>query len=162
VPWSGAPECPVCHRTVSGAPGPYKSKLFTFGFLQCRSIIIHRTVWCATGPSGVPPDRPVHQAEQRLPAQRSTATDTCERYSAHTVHAEVRAAVRGAPDSEQCLSGAALDCPVPQEDKSSNNCLRLNPNDRVMWLAHRTLSGGAPDCPVRPSTAATPNGCFGR
>jgi hypothetical protein len=21
VPWSGAPDCPVCHRTVSGAPG---------------------------------------------------------------------------------------------------------------------------------------------
>jgi hypothetical protein len=31
----------------------------------------------------------------------------------------------------------------------------------VTWLAHRTLSGGAPDCPVRPSTAALPNGCFG-
>jgi hypothetical protein len=30
-----------------------------------------------------------------------------------------------------------------------------------MWLAHRTESGGAPDCLVRPSTAATPNGCFG-
>jgi hypothetical protein len=24
----------------------------------------------------------------------------------------------------------------------------------VTWLAHRTVSGGAPDCPVRPSTAA--------
>jgi hypothetical protein len=22
VPWSGAPDCPVCHRIVSGAPGP--------------------------------------------------------------------------------------------------------------------------------------------
>src|SRR5688572_28239265 len=31
---------------------------------------------------------------------------------------------------------------------------RSNPNGRVTWLAHRTLSGGAPDCPVRPSTAA--------
>ena len=27
----------------------------------------------------------------------------------------VRAAPEGAPDSEQCLSGAALDYPVPQE-----------------------------------------------
>jgi hypothetical protein len=58
-PWSGAPDCPVCHRTVSGAPGPYDFKLFTFGFLQRRSAIIHRTVWCATGLSGAP-------AEQRL------------------------------------------------------------------------------------------------
>jgi hypothetical protein len=56
--------------------------------------------------SGVPPDCPVHQAEQRLPAQRSTATDTCKRYSARTVRAEVRAAARGAPDSEQYMSGA--------------------------------------------------------
>ena len=31
----------------------------------------------------------------------------------------------------------------------------------VTWLAHRTLFGGAPDCPVRPSTAAFPNGHFG-
>jgi hypothetical protein len=60
----------------------------------------------------------VHQAKQRLPAQRSTATDTCQRYSARTVHAEVRAAARGAPDSEQYLSGAAPDCLVPLEDKA--------------------------------------------
>jgi hypothetical protein len=24
VAWSGAPDCPVCHRTVSGAPGDSK------------------------------------------------------------------------------------------------------------------------------------------
>jgi hypothetical protein len=30
-----------------------------------------------------------------------------------------------------------------------------------MWLAHRTVSGGAPDCPVRPSTAAFTNDHFG-
>jgi hypothetical protein len=60
----------------------------------------------------------VHQAEQRLPAKRSTATDTCKRYSAWTVRAEVRAAARGTPDGEQYLSGVAPDCPVPLEDKS--------------------------------------------
>jgi hypothetical protein len=26
---------------------------------------------------------------------------------------------------------------------------RSNPNGLVTWLAHRTLSGGAPDCPMR-------------
>jgi hypothetical protein len=71
------------------------------------------------------------------------------------------AAVRGAPDSEQCLSGATPDCPMPLEDKGSNGRLRPNPNDWVTWLAHQTVSDGAPDCLVRPSTAATPNGCFG-
>jgi hypothetical protein len=33
------------------------------------------------------------------------------------------------------------------EDRSSNG--------RVTWLAHRTVSGGAPDCPVRHATAAS-------
>jgi hypothetical protein len=41
-----------------------------------------------------------------------------QRYSARIVHTEVRATVEGAPDSEQCLSGAAPDCPVPHEDKA--------------------------------------------
>jgi hypothetical protein len=31
APWSGAPDCPVHHRTVSGAPGKTDCKLFTFG-----------------------------------------------------------------------------------------------------------------------------------
>jgi hypothetical protein len=38
---------------------------------------------------------------------------------------------------------------------------RLNPNGWVTWLAHRTVSGGAPDCSVRPSIAEFPNGHFG-
>jgi hypothetical protein len=38
---------------------------------------------------------------------------------------------------------------------------RSNPNGRVIWLAHRTVSGGAPDCPVRHATAASTNGYFG-
>jgi hypothetical protein len=70
----------------------------------------------------------------------------------------VRAQARGAPNTEQCLSGAAPDCPVPLEDKASNGQKLLNPNGWVTWLVHRTVSGGAPDYPVRPSTAATPNG----
>jgi hypothetical protein len=38
---------------------------------------------------------------------------------------------------------------------------RSNPNGWVTWLAHRTVSGGAPDCPVCPSTDNLPNGHFG-
>jgi hypothetical protein len=30
---------------------------------------------------------------------------------------------------------------------------RSEPNGRLTWLAHRTVSGGAPDCPVRHATA---------
>jgi hypothetical protein len=47
-----------------------------------------------------------------------TAMDTCERYSARTVRAEVKADARGAPDSEQYLSGAAPNCLVPLEDEA--------------------------------------------
>jgi hypothetical protein len=95
----------VCHGTVSGVPGPYNCELATFGFLRPRSAIIHRTVRCATGLSGAP-------AEQRL----SSATVDCTvSLTALQFAAEVRAEVRGAPDSEQSLSGAAPDCPVPLE-----------------------------------------------
>jgi hypothetical protein len=38
---------------------------------------------------------------------------------------------------------------------------RLESNDRVTWLAHRTVSGGAPDCPVRHATEAFTNCSFG-
>jgi hypothetical protein len=46
---------------------------------------------------------------------------------------------------------------VPLEDNSSNGQKLPNPNGWVTWLAHRTVSGGAPDCLVRPSIAACPN-----
>jgi hypothetical protein len=49
---------------------------------------------------------------------------------------------------------------VPLKDKASNGQKLLTHNGWVTWLAHRTVSGGAPDCPLRPSTAATPNGCL--
>ena len=45
--------------------------------------------------------------------------------------------------------------------QSSNSRNRQNPNGWVTWLSHWIVSGVAPDCPVRPSTAALPNGCFG-
>jgi hypothetical protein len=38
---------------------------------------------------------------------------------------------------------------------------RSKPNDLVTWLAHRIVSGGAPDCPVRHTTDALTNGSFG-
>jgi hypothetical protein len=52
---------------------------------------------------------------------------------------KVRTEVRGAPDTEQCLSGAAPDCPVSLEDKASNGQKLQNPNGWVTWLAHRTV-----------------------
>jgi hypothetical protein len=52
--------------------------------------------------------------------------------------------VKGAPDSEQYLSGAAPDYLVPLEDKASNSRQRPNPNGWVTWLAHRTIDNSHP------------------
>jgi hypothetical protein len=101
--WFGAPDSPMCHQIVSGALGSYKLQLAALGFLQCHSAIIHQTVRCATRLSGV-------TAEQRL---FGATVDCIVPLTALQFAAKVRAEVRGAPDSEQCMSGAALDCPVP-------------------------------------------------
>jgi hypothetical protein len=56
------------------------------------------------------------------------------------------------------------DCPVHHRTvrwPRSQKLQRSNPNGRVTWLVHRTVSGGAPDCPVRHATAAFTNGYFG-
>jgi hypothetical protein len=98
VPWSGAPDCPVAHQTVSSAPGPYNSELATFEFLQRHSDIIHRTVQSTSGATALQCNGRLHSALTAL-----------------QFAAEVRAKIRGAPDSEQYLSGVAPDCPVPQE-----------------------------------------------
>jgi hypothetical protein len=91
----------VCHRTLSGALGSYESELATFGFQKSCFAIIHRTVKCTSGATTV--------------AQWSTATDT---YKSATVRAESEQPPEGAPDSEQYMSGAAPNCPVPHEDKA--------------------------------------------
>jgi hypothetical protein len=105
----------VRHRTMSDAPGRYTSELFTFGFLQRRSAIIHRTVRCATGLSGAP-------LEQQL---FGATVDCTVPLIALQFVAEVGAQVRGAPDKEQCLSGAAPDCPVPPEVSAPTvDCVR--------------------------------------
>jgi hypothetical protein len=154
APWSGAPDCPVCHWTVSGAPGKNDFKLFTFGFPRRTSAIIHRSVWCATGLSGAP-------AEQRSSARNGRL---CKANSANQM-SEQRSEGHRTVRCRTGLSGVAPDCPVPHEDKASNGRPTPSPNGRMTWwhtghcpVAHRTLSGGAPDCPVRPSPAAFSNG----
>jgi len=49
--WSGAPDCPVHHQTVSGAPEDFNANSSPSGILQSRHAIIHRTVRCT--PDGV-------------------------------------------------------------------------------------------------------------
>jgi hypothetical protein len=60
-----------------------------------------------------------------------------------TVHAEVRLAPEGAPDSLQDLSGAPPDCLVAQKTEA--------PTVRIQRLGD---VAGAPDCPVLHATTA--------
>jgi hypothetical protein len=46
--WTGAPDSPVRHQTVSGAPYPYEDEPATLGKTEPRSAIIHLTVQCAS------------------------------------------------------------------------------------------------------------------
>jgi hypothetical protein len=94
LPWSGAPDCPVCHRTMSGAPSDsvrctteIDSELASFRNLGGRSAIIHRTIRCNTGLSGVP-------AEQRLLRTNGRLQKTLNALQCAPAHAKVRAGAR--------------------------------------------------------------------
>jgi hypothetical protein len=55
-------------------------------------------------------------------------------------------------------------CPVHHWTVRWPSCQKLQrsePNDLVTWLAHRTVSGGTLDCPVRHTTEAFTNGQLG-
>ena len=128
------PKCALVWRTgLSGVPPDCvrctrdsNSELLTFGNSGGRSAIIHRTVRCASGATATS-------------CQRSSA----ERIECATVRARVRAEPDGAPDTEQCLSGAPPDCPVAQKTEAPTVGIQ-RPSDVA----------GAPDCPVRHATAA--------
>jgi hypothetical protein len=136
-PWSGALDCPVCHRTVSGAPGWIHSNCSASGFWKCHSAIIHRTVRCSIGLSDVPSGATVVSSTVEFNGRLTTlqCTDRAHR---------VRSAPEGAPDIEQWLSGG------PTCQSSNGRTLTVG------WRGWRTGQ-----CLVRPSTAAFPNGHFG-
>jgi hypothetical protein len=87
----------------------------------------------------------VHQRSNGYFAQRSPAKAEEQRTNAQIVRGRAERKVKGAPDTEQCMSGAAPDCLVPLEDKASKGQKLPNPNGWVTWLAHRTVSGAPID-----------------
>jgi hypothetical protein len=172
----------VCHRTVSGAPPDsvrctrgLQAKLFTFGKIQRRSAIIHRTVRCTQDSVRCPreerlwnspasgirsaiihrtvrciPDCPVSQQSNGY----SAPTVTCRSIKCAPERAEVRHARSGAPDILQYMSG------VPPD-------IKAGPAVRAPTVGtqrHGDVAGApdsvrcAPDCPVRPSPADFTNG----
>jgi hypothetical protein len=103
------PKCALVWRTgLSGVPPDSvrctrdsNSELLTFRNSGGRFAIIHRTIRCASGATTT--------SRQRLSA---------EGIKCATVRARVRAEPDGAPDSEQCLSGAPPDCSVAQKTEA--------------------------------------------
>jgi hypothetical protein len=127
----GASDCLVCHRTVSGAPGPYNSKPATLGNLKTRSAIFHRTVRCASKAMTL-------CANGRL----------CKKLQ-----------YRGRSQSNKVTGHRTVRCSKTTKAPTVDQLWTLTV--ALMWRAPDSaqwLSGGAPDCPVRPSPAAFTNG----
>jgi hypothetical protein len=107
-------------------------ELFTFGKIRERSAIIHRTVRCASGAMAT-----------------SRATVDC-----NTLNARLRA--QRSEDAQLAHRTVYRTCPVHHRTAQrphKSELQRSNPNGPLTWLAHRTVSGGAPDYPVRHATA---------
>jgi hypothetical protein len=93
----------------------------------------------------------VRQAEQRSSTPTVVCNATVKRYSARLRAQKAHRTVNS-------------DYPVHHRTVRWPTCQKLqrsNPNGLVTWLAHRTMSGGAPDCPVRHTTEAFTNGQLG-
>jgi hypothetical protein len=143
------PKCALVWRTgLSGAPPDsvrctreLNSELSTFGNSGSRSAIIHQTVRCSTGLSGVPAEQRLLRANGRLRRGVNALQFAQKTEQSQKTHRTVYRT-----------------CPVHHRTVRSlrrQKLQRSNPNGRVTWLAHRTVSGGAPDCPVSHATAAS-------
>jgi hypothetical protein len=130
VPWSGALDGVRYMRTVQLQTRHPRVSLGLLRYNSPDCPMCHRTV-CAP-------------AEQRLLHTTVNYKSRWLHEQWRTVRAEVRGVARGAPDSEQCLSGAT-------RRQSSNGRLRPNPNGWVTWLTHRTVSGA----PIESSSSPT-------
>jgi hypothetical protein len=146
----------LAHRTVRCTRGKRLQTLHlqvskaALGYNSPDCPVCHRTVRCATGATA---------GQRNGQIQRSYANVNSARI--------VRAESEKHPKAHQTVNNA---CPVQHRtvrcntglsgaprSQSSNGQNRQNPNSWVTWLAHQTVSGGAPDCPVRPSIDNLPN-----
>jgi hypothetical protein len=127
------PKCALVWRTgLSGVPPDSvrctrepDSKLATFGNSGNRSAIIHRTVQCSTELSGVPAEQRLLRANGRL--QRAVNALQCGQKS---------------EQSQKAHQTVNSDCLVHHRTVRWPSCQKLQrsePNDRVTWLAHRTV-----------------------
>jgi hypothetical protein len=142
------PKCALVWRTrLSGVPpdsvrctSEFQSELATFGNSGNHSAIF-------TGLSGVAPDCPVRQRSNGY----SSSARTINALQCAPARAEVRTGARRRTGQWT----------VTVRWPSCQKLQWLEPKGQVTWLAHRTVSGGASDCPVRHATAASTNDSFG-
>jgi hypothetical protein len=142
-----------------------QAELSTFGKSQRRFTIIHRTVQCTTGQCLVPQGRAtlnspasgIHSAiiHRTVRCDGGATTTSRSMVDCNALNARLRVQrsktrAGGTPDSLQGLSGAPPDSQAGPQDRGPTVGTQ-RPDDVA---AHRTLSGGAPDCPMRPSPAA--------
>jgi hypothetical protein len=154
----------VCHRTVSSAPPDsvrctrgLHAELLTFGKIQRRSAIIHRTVRCtpdsvrcswneatlnspASGIRSAIIHRTIRCTLDCPVSQRSngyfTPTVTCS--------SNARQSAQKSGTREVAHWTLYSTCPVCHRTSrraQQSELQRSEPNDLVTWLAHRTLSG---------------------
>jgi hypothetical protein len=105
-----------------------------------RSAIIHRTCPVYTGLSGEPAEQRLLRANGRLHCIKC-ALARAEEQSTRVAH---RTVYRTCPVRHRIARRA-----------HKTELQRSEPNGLVTWLAHQTVSGGAPDCPVCHATAAS-------
>ena len=122
----GAPDCPVVHRTVSGAPGCLDLKTPLSGICRRRTAKIHRTVRCA-------PDCPVSQRSAGPTVGRAIGA----RHVAEPTVGRKHRTVRCAPDCpvRQICNGRQRSAAPVKERNRAPDTVRC-----------------APDCPVHPTT----------
>jgi hypothetical protein len=117
-----------------------EAELLTFGKMGGRSAIIHRTVRCASGATAT-----------------SRATVDCNAFNA-------RLRAQRTEHAQLAHQTVYRTCPVHHRTAQRphlSELQRSNPNGLLTWLAHQTVSGGAPDCPVRHARAAFQRPYFG-
>jgi hypothetical protein len=131
------PDSVRCTREIN-------SELLSFGFLEDHSAIIHRTVCCASKATASKRNGRLQRSADRCTVRGQFAQSQSRRQKVHqTVNSDCLV-------HHRTVRWARL-----------TGLQQSNPNDWVTWLPHRTVSGGAPDCPVHPSTNSLPNDHFG-
>jgi len=175
--WSGAPDCPVCHRTCPVHQRTQVSNSSPSGISRGHSAIIHRTVRCAPDMSGAPrkggtrnspasgfhysrsaiihrtvrcaPDCPVHlRSNGYFRRQRLPA--------AHLLRASARRG-QARPCWRTGHSTVHVRCATGHQGgpRSQNSNGRF-PTALVTWRRHRTVRC-APDCPVCTGLSGAPS-----